>query len=111
MPPTRALAFLEGDVTDSWSVRVQAERLFDDERFEPPFGSFERDVEGYTLVDLYVRGEVLGGTLSIGVDNLLNKQYFPLATYMGCADDMIFYSFCAVAAPGARGSVTYTIEY
>lgn len=111
VPPPRALAFVEGDVSDAWSVRLQAERLFDEERFEAPFGSFERDVEGYTLVDLYVRGEVLSGTLSFGVENLFNKQYFPLATYMGCADDLIFYSFCAVAAPGARGSVTYTIEY
>ncbi|HET6630182.1 MAG TPA: TonB-dependent receptor [Woeseiaceae bacterium] len=111
VPPTRMLAYVESDIAESWTVRLQTETLFDESRFEPPFGTFERDVEGYSLLDLYVRGKVLDGTLSFGVENLLNKQYFPLATYMGCQDNPIFYSFCAVAAPGARASIQYSLEY
>lgn len=111
VPPIRLLTFAEWQFAEGWNARLQADTLFDESRFTAPFGAFERDVEGYTLFDLFVSGPFMGGKISLGVENLFNKQYFPLATYMNCQDDPIFYSFCATAAPGARGTIRFSINY
>ncbi|MFC3052908.1 TonB-dependent receptor [Kordiimonas pumila] len=111
VPPPMLTTYVEVDFFEGWSARLQSNTLFDESRFTAPFNTSQRDVEGYTLFDLLVSGPFLGGTINLGVENLLNKQYFPLVTLMNCSDSPIFDTFCATAAPGAIGSVRYKIEF
>ncbi|MCG8443448.1 MAG: TonB-dependent receptor [Caulobacterales bacterium] len=115
VPPPTLTLYTEFDVMSAWSVRLQSVTLLDDERFEPPFSTFERDVDGYTLFDLLVTGDVGPGVLSLGVENLLNSDAIPLATQLGCPDPVgsgaVIDAFCNIQQPGARGSVRYSVTY
>jgi len=111
VPPAMLNAYIEYDFLEEWTARVQSSSLFSESRFTAPFGSFQRDAESYTIFDLLVSGPALGGTINIGVENILNKQYFPISTLMGCSDNVFFNAFCASSAPGAIGTVRYTIEF
>jgi iron complex outermembrane receptor protein len=70
----------------------------------PAFG--ERRVASYALVDLLSTADVGRGTLSIGVRNLLNRQYFPIVSQLMPVGN-VSYS----AAPGATLSVGYAVTY
>ncbi|WP_284352594.1 TonB-dependent receptor [Roseisolibacter agri] len=70
----------------------------------PAFG--ERRVASYTLVDLLSTADVGRGTLSVGVRNLLNRQYFPIVSQLMPVGN-VSYS----AAPGATLSVGYSVSY
>ncbi len=111
VPPPILMNYVEFNFLQDWTTRIQATTLLNESRFQAPFGSSQRDVKGYTVFDLLISGPLLGGRVSIGIENLFNNQYFPLATYMNCSDNILFDSFCATAAPGARGSLKYSIQY
>ncbi len=111
VPPPLLVGYLETALLRNWTARVQASKIFDEERFDAPFGNFQRDIDGYTLADLLVSGPVLGGNLSIGVENLFNKQYTPIATLLGCSDDPGTQVFCNVAGPGIRATLRFSREY
>lgn len=115
VPPPTLKFYAEYEVVPDWTVRFQGTTLFDESRFDAPFGNFQRDVEGYTLFDLIVTGDVLGGQLSFAVENLLNNDYIPIQTLMACPSPVgagvLLDSFCNVRAPGARASVRYSIKY
>ena len=58
------------------------------------------------LVDLLSTLELGRGTLSLGVRNLLNAQYFPIVSQLMPVGN-VSYS----AAPGASLSVGYSVRY
>ena len=75
--PTKLTAYLENKTTPSWSNRLQVlyvgnrNRAFED-------GTQPLPIKGYMTVD-YISSIKLGrGMLQVGVENLLNKQYFPV---------------------------------
>lgn len=70
----------------------------------PAFG--ERRVASYALVDLLSTVDAGRGTLSVGVRNLLNRQYFPIVSQLMPVGN-VSYS----AAPGATLSVGYSVSY
>ena len=70
----------------------------------PGFG--ERPVRPYTTVDLLTQVDVGAGTLSLGVRNLLDAQYFPVVSQL-MPIGAVSYS----AAPGATLSVGYAVTY
>lgn len=112
VPPAILNAYVEAKLpVDGWSARLQSATLFSEKRFNAPYGQLQRDTPDYTTFDLYFSGPVGRGTLSIGFENILNRQYYPLGTYMNCADNVLFDAFCATTAPGARGSLRYSIKY
>ena len=71
--PDRVTAFWEHDWTRTVATRLQASHA-DDREFESkgdPAGAFE----GFTTVDLQARIGLPVGTLSLGVENLFDRQY------------------------------------
>ena len=71
--PDRATAFWEQDWGHGVATRLQASHALDRE-FER-FGSVVARFEGYTTVDLQAAIALPVGRLSVGVENLLGKQY------------------------------------
>ncbi|AFZ11273.1 TonB-dependent receptor plug [Crinalium epipsammum PCC 9333] len=73
--PTKLTAYLENKTTSSWSNRLQVLYVGDRNRaFED--GTQPLPIKGYMTVD-YISSIKLGrGMLQVGVENLLNKQYF-----------------------------------
>ncbi|HET8700981.1 MAG TPA: TonB-dependent receptor, partial [Nitrococcus sp.] len=78
IPPLKLTGFVEYSPYHWWTLRLQA--LYSgnrDDAFEDnPTGFGNREVKHYTVVDLYNRFEVGPGTLRVGVENLLNNQYY-----------------------------------
>ncbi|HEY0972238.1 MAG TPA: TonB-dependent receptor [Gemmatimonadales bacterium] len=115
--PPKLTAYVEHQTLARWRNRVQVLHSGDRGRSyeaflerpgidpsRPAFG--ERRVDGYTLVDLLSTLELGRGTLSIGVRNLLNEQYFPIVSQLMPVGN-VSYS----AAPGATLSVGYSVSY
>lgn len=115
--PPKLTAYLEHRTLPRWSNRVQAlysgvrDRAYDAfldrpgiNPAAPAFG--ERRVEAYTTVDFLTTLGVGRGTLSLGVRNLLNAQYFPVVSQLMPVGN-VSYS----AAPGATLSVGYSVSY
>lgn len=77
IPPIKLTGYVEYSPYHWWNVRLQA--LYSgnrDDAFKDTPGAFaSRKVEDYTVVDLYNRFAVGPGTLSVGIENLLNNQY------------------------------------
>jgi iron complex outermembrane recepter protein len=111
VPPPILNAYVEYDLPYAWTSRLQSTTLFSQHRFNRPWGSNQRDVSGYTVFDVYFSGPIGPGTLSVGVENVFNRQYFPLVTYLGCSENALFDAYCATAAPGARGTLKYSVKY
>lgn len=72
--PNRLNLFVQGLAWNRVSGRVQASTLFD-RRFEGLAALPGRDFRGYTTVDLSLGFQTALGTLRLGIENLLNKQY------------------------------------
>jgi iron complex outermembrane receptor protein len=72
--PNRLNLFVEGQIWNRLDARVQASTLFD-RRFEGLAAVAGRDFRGYTTVDMSLAFKMAPGTLRLGVENLLDKQY------------------------------------
>lgn len=77
IPPMKITSYVDYRPFDWWQVRLQA--MFSGERDDATddgvsFGG--RKVEDYTVVDLYSAFDVGRGTLKVGLENLLNNQYY-----------------------------------
>ncbi len=60
------------DWSDTWSTYVQLLTYFDR---DDPLGRPQYDFDGYTTLDLVVSRRVANGVLTLGVQNLLDRQY------------------------------------
>ncbi len=77
VPPVKVTGFVEYRPTDRFRTRLRG--LFSDDR-DPDstaFGSTE--VDAFKVFDLFASYQLNPGTLSLGVENLLNEEYFPVA--------------------------------
>ncbi len=111
VPPPLLKAYVEYDLPWEWTGRLQATHLFNESRFKPPYTSFHWPVEGHTTLDLLLSGPAGPGRLSIGVENLLNTNYYPLNTYLSCYSNILINAICGAKAPGATMSVHYSLKY
>ncbi|MEM9594735.1 MAG: TonB-dependent receptor [Acidobacteriota bacterium] len=73
--PDRLSLFFDGTLTDRLSGYVQVSRFFDRD-FEGPAAPSGRDFDGYTLVDVSLRLDLPLGQLRLGLENLLDEDYF-----------------------------------
>ncbi len=73
--PNRLNLFAEVNAGRGWSGRVQGSHFFDRD-FEGP-ASREANFSGYTIVDLFIGKDTGYGRVSLGIENLLDKQYVP----------------------------------
>ena len=80
VPPIKLTGFVEYRPTEWWSNRLQA--LYSGSR-EPDgafnFGGTADEVDSFVILDYQASIEAGPGDLRIGVENLLNEDYFPVA--------------------------------
>ena len=81
--PNRLNAFINADFNNNFNGRLQISHLFDRD-----FGGLaapprQADFNGYTVVDLYLNKTIGNGEISLGIDNLLDRQY---VTYFSQTD-------------------------
>jgi len=81
VPPDKFTAFVEYDPLDWWTNRLQL--LYSGTR-EPDgatnfAGAPDEVDDSFTIVDYYASLKVGAGDLQVGVNNLLNEDYFPVA--------------------------------
>ena len=102
--PLKITAYVENQTTPGWRNRLQALLVGGRDRaFDPDNGPDFSEIESYVVLD-YISSIQLGsGSLQIGIQNLLDEEYFPVSS-------QLFSSFGAsnrVAAPGRTISVGY----
>ncbi|MEM1246548.1 MAG: TonB-dependent receptor [Acidobacteriota bacterium] len=73
--PNRLNLIFESRLTDDFSGRLQVS-TFEDRDFRGLAAAVGRDFDGFTLVDLALRYQLPVGALRLGVENLLNEDYF-----------------------------------
>ena len=104
--PYKVGLYVENDTAPGWTNRLQflgvgsRDRAFDDD-----VDSF--DVDGYITLDLLSSIQIGDGTLTVGVQNLLNNQYLPISSQerVGSTEDRRF------AAPGISLNIGYSVEF
>lgn len=100
--PLKLTAYVENETLPGWNNRLQAlyvgsrDRAFDAE--VDPIG-----IDSYLLMDLVSSLKLGDGTLSLGVRNLLNNQYFNIGNQLSFGFDPAF-------ATASRGR-TFTLNY
>ena len=106
LPIYKVGLYVENDTAPGWTNRLQflgvgsRDRAFDDD-----VDSF--DVDGYITLDLLSSIQIGDGTLTVGVQNLLNNQYLPISSQerVGSTEDRRF------AAPGISLNIGYSVEF
>ena len=77
IPPLQLHAWVNWNPSEDWSHLLQVNYSGSrDDAFEDQVGFGSREVEAYTTVDLVSRYQMPQGELSIGIENLLNNQYY-----------------------------------
>ena len=71
-----ATVWVEHETTPRWTNRLQLLWSGDRDRFGTSVAFGERPIESYQVVDLLSSFEMARGTLSVGIQNLLNERYF-----------------------------------
>ncbi|MCA1992665.1 MAG: TonB-dependent receptor [Coleofasciculus sp. S288] len=104
--PWKLTAYVEHQTTPTWSNRLQL--LYSGNRdrgFEA--GADGLPIEDYITLDLVSQLQIGDGTLSLGIENLLDNQYFPVFSQVLSGFDDTDYR----AARGRRVSLTYSISW
>lgn len=79
MPPEKVTTYLSYAPTENQSYRLQM--LYsgsEDYRLNGNSAFGRRDVDSYTSVDLSGQWQMGSGKLALGIENLLNEDYYPL---------------------------------
>ncbi|NEO27050.1 MAG: TonB-dependent receptor [Kamptonema sp. SIO4C4] len=104
--PIKLSAYVQNQTTPSWTNRLQLlvvggrDRAFAEE-------VDGTEIEGYTVLNYISSVELGPGTLKIGIQNLLNNQYFPVFQQLSGARN----PSSRFAAPGRTISVNYSITW
>jgi iron complex outermembrane receptor protein len=77
IPPLKVTGFVEFAPSDRFSTRLRG--LFSGDREPNASGFGASEVNAFKVFDLYASYRLTYGTLSLGVENLLNEEYFPVA--------------------------------
>jgi len=104
--PLKVTAYLENQTTPGWRNRLQLlvvggrDRAFDE-------GVDPSPLDSYAVLDYISSIQMGNGTLNIGIENLLDNQFFPTFRQFGGArnpDNQI-------AAPGRRITINYSLTW
>ncbi|MBC1216861.1 TonB-dependent receptor [Trichormus variabilis ARAD] len=106
IPPLKLTAYVENETLPGWRNRLQALYSGNREVFGNNNTAFgRRPVESYFTVD-YISSIKLGaGTLQLGLENLFNSQYFPVASQLQANDSAY------AAARGRTLSIKYSFDW
>ncbi|MEM9808442.1 MAG: TonB-dependent receptor, partial [Cyanobacteria bacterium P01_D01_bin.56] len=80
--PIKVTAYVENQTTPSWSNRLQALFSADRDRFDDADVFGQRAVDSYITLDYISSLDVGGGTLELGIQNLLDTDYFPVVSQL-----------------------------
>lgn len=111
--PWKATAYAEHETLPAWRNRLQVlysgdrARAFDDRVNPNRVGFGERAVESYWVADWISNMNVGPGTLSLGVQNVLNRRYFPVVSQLLRTGGNSSYT----AARGRTLNIGYTVSY
>ncbi|MEX0299070.1 MAG: TonB-dependent receptor, partial [Kordiimonas sp.] len=104
--PVKLTGYVSYDVSEKLSTRLQALYSAKRDPFETIQGFAEAPVEAYTVVDFSASYQISeAGSVTLGVHNLLNADYFSLASQFFNRDDR--YS----KAPGRTMKLSYTANF
>lgn len=104
IPPRKVTAYVETDV-NNWSVRAQALYSGSRNKFPGSTAFWEGEINSWTVIDLSASGNVGPGVLTLGVNNLLNEDYFTHISESAQQDNR--YS----KAQGATATIRYRWEF
>ncbi|MEM1293432.1 MAG: TonB-dependent receptor [Cyanobacteria bacterium P01_H01_bin.162] len=105
--PFKLGLYVENDTTPGWTNRLELlavgnrDRAFDE-------GVDAEPIDGYVTLDFLSSIQLGDGRLTLGISNLLNNQYLPVAT-QGLVSPGV--EARRAAAPGATLSLRYTLEF
>ncbi|MEM7061854.1 MAG: TonB-dependent receptor [Cyanobacteria bacterium P01_B01_bin.77] len=103
--PIKVTAYVENQTTPSWRNRLQALFSADRDRFDDESVFGQRSVNSYITLD-YISSLALGdGTLEIGVQNLLDTDYFPVVSQLQTNE------LTNAAAQGRFVTIGYTYKW
>lgn len=110
--PRKVTAYAEHRTLPGWKNRLQVLHSGSRDRLREIFEEKPRTygavpVEGYTVVDVLSTLDLGPGTLNVGVENLLNEQYFPVVSQL----EAQYGNFYRAAARGATLSLGYSVRY
>lgn len=104
--PPKFTAYLEHQTLPNWSNRLQLLASGHRNRFKSSTASFKREVSGYATLDLMSEVKFSKSTLFLGVENLLNKEYFTPQSQQFLEGDVTH-----AAARGATLSASYVLNW
>lgn len=104
--PIRLVAYLDYTPRSWWDNRLQANYRFDRDRFDESSTVFgEGNIDSILLIDYYASFKAGQGTLRIGIENLLNEDYFTQQSQSDQSD------FTYVKGEGRTVAASYTINW
>lgn len=106
IPPVKLTAYVENETLPGWTNRLQALYSFGRDRAFDQGIDF-RSVEDYFTLDLISSLKVGPGTLKLGIQNLLNNQYFTAPSQLLRLRTNDSYT----AASGRTFSLQYAFEF
>jgi iron complex outermembrane receptor protein len=107
IPPLKVTGYIEHTTLPRWRNRIQVLHSGSRTRFPGSRAFGELPVESYTTVDWVSRIDFGPGTLRIGVENLLNNQYFARDSQLLRTGLNSSYA----AARGAALNVAYSVRW
>ncbi|MGH9457157.1 MAG: TonB-dependent receptor [Thermoanaerobaculia bacterium] len=102
-----ATAFVEHETRSWWTNRLSVLWSGDRDRFPGSTRFGERPIESYTVVDWLGSFELPYGSLDVGIENLLNAEYFVRDAQLLRSGRNDSHSM----APGARLTIAWSIRY
>lgn len=106
--PLKISAYVENETLPGWRNRLQA--LFvgnRDRAFDPDDGPDFAPVESYFVLDFISSIDLGPGSLQIGIQNLLDEEYFPIESQIFAPFSLEF----KPAAPGRTISIGYRVTF
>jgi iron complex outermembrane recepter protein len=107
IPPLKVTSYIDVRILPQWQNRVQALYSGSRNRFGNSNAFGERPVESYTTIDWLSSVGTPRGVIRLGIQNLLNRQYFPRDSQLLRTGGNLSYA----AAQGAVFSLAYSITY
>ncbi|MEX0742361.1 MAG: TonB-dependent receptor, partial [Phycisphaeraceae bacterium] len=103
IPPLKLTGYLEYQPFEWWNNRLQA--MYSGTRSPDSSLYGNQPVEDYVLVDLYASFKVGPGELRLGVENLLNEDYYPVLNQATAA------SYNYTRGSGRKLSFVYSVNW
>jgi iron complex outermembrane receptor protein len=110
VPPAKLTGFVEFRPFDWWNNRLQA--LYSGNRNPDAAGTFgDADIDDYVVFDYYAGFDVWEGNLQLGVENVMNEDYFPVASQLYGKNQAFALPNGFTSGQGRTVSLSYRIKW